>query len=64
RKEQLELALQQLPDAQRVPLVLYHFQDLTYEEIAVQLKVSLAKVKTDIHRGRATLKILLGKIDA
>src|SRR5690349_1723727 len=30
----LEQALQKLPSAQRVPLVLFHFENLTYEEIA------------------------------
>ena len=34
RKEALELAIRKLPDAQRVPLVLFHFQDMSYEEIA------------------------------
>jgi len=52
----LEEALHKLPEAQRVPLVLYHFDDLAYEEIAAKLKVSLAKVKTDIHRGREALR--------
>ena len=51
----IEEALQQLPQAQRVPLVLYHFEELSYEEIASQLHVSLSKIKTDIHRGRAAL---------
>ena len=48
----MELAIRKLPDAQRVPLVLFHFQDMSYEEIAAKLHVSLAKVKSDIHRGR------------
>ena len=48
--------LQKLPAAQRVPLVLYHLEGLRYEEIAVKLKVSLGKVKTDIHRGREALR--------
>jgi RNA polymerase sigma-70 factor (ECF subfamily) len=51
----VEAALKRLPDHQRVPLVLYHFDELSYEQIAVTLKVSLAKVKTDIRRGRAAL---------
>jgi len=42
-----------------LPLVLYHFEDLTYEQIAAQLGVSLAKVKTDIRRARAALLPLL-----
>jgi RNA polymerase sigma-70 factor (ECF subfamily) len=36
--------------------VLYHFDNLSYEEIAARLKVSLGKVKTDIHRGREALR--------
>ena len=56
QREILEAALQKLPPAQRVPLVLYHFDNLSYEEIAAHLKVSLGKVKTDIHRGREALR--------
>jgi RNA polymerase sigma-70 factor (ECF subfamily) len=52
----LEEAIRKLPNAQRVPLVLYHFQDQSYEEIAKSLGVSLSKVKTDIHRARLALK--------
>jgi RNA polymerase sigma-70 factor (ECF subfamily) len=52
----LEDALRKLPESQRVPLVLFHFEDLGYEEIAKRLGVSLSKVKTDIHRGRLCLK--------
>ncbi|MEO8429431.1 MAG: RNA polymerase sigma factor [Verrucomicrobiota bacterium] len=52
----LEMALQKLPTTQRVPLVLYHFEDLGYEEIAVKLRISLGKVKTDIFRGREALR--------
>lgn len=52
----LEEALAKLPPAQRIPLVLYHFENKTYEEIADSLKISLSKVKTDIFRGRETLK--------
>jgi RNA polymerase sigma-70 factor, ECF subfamily len=55
-RELLEQALHKLPESQRVPLVLYHFEDLGYEEIAARLRISLSKVKTDIHRGRAALK--------
>jgi RNA polymerase sigma-70 factor, ECF subfamily len=61
RKEALELAIRKLPDAQRVPLVLFHFQEMSYEEIAAKLQVSLAKVKSDLHRGRETLKKLVIK---
>ncbi len=56
RHRLVEQALAKLPAAQRVPLVLYHLQGLSYEEIATKLKVSLGKVKTDIFRGREALR--------
>jgi RNA polymerase sigma-70 factor, ECF subfamily len=55
----IDEALRKLPKHQRLPLVLYHFEELTYEEIAIKLHVSLAKVKTDIRRARAALLPLL-----
>ena len=55
-RQLLEAVLHKLPSAQRVPLVLYHFEEMSYEEIAAKLRVSLSKVKTDIHRGRETLR--------
>lgn len=51
----IEKALQALPEKQRLPLVLFHFEDMSYEEIAQRLSISLAKVKVDIHRARAAL---------
>ena len=60
RREWVERALEKLPEHQRVPLVLFHFEDMPYDEIARKLGVSLSKVKTDILRGREALaKILL-----
>lgn len=60
RREWVERALEKLPDHQRVPLVLFHFEDMPYEEIAKKTRVSLSKVKTDILRGREALaKILM-----
>lgn len=52
-------ALRQLPEHQRAALVLYHFEELSYEEIAAKLHASLAKIKTDIWRARAALVPLL-----
>ena len=60
RRVLIDDALRQLPQHQRLPLVLYHFDDMPYQDIAVKLGVSLAKVKTDIRRGRAALLSLLG----
>jgi RNA polymerase sigma-70 factor (ECF subfamily) len=52
----LQDALKKLPAAQRVPLVLYHFEDMSYDQIARKTGVSVGKVKTDIHRGREALR--------
>ncbi len=59
RREWVEQALAKLPDHQRVPLTLYHFEDMPYDEIAKRLRVSLSKVKTDILRGREALAKVL-----
>jgi RNA polymerase sigma-70 factor, ECF subfamily len=59
RRAWVERALEQLPEHQRVPLVLFHFEDLPYDEIARKLGISLAKVKTDILRARAALAKIL-----
>lgn len=61
RREWLGQALEQLPEHQRVPLVLFHFEDMPYDEIAKRLNVSLAKVKTDILRARAALAQVLAR---
>ena len=55
RRVLIDDAVRGLPDHQRVPLVLYHFENLSYEEIAIKLDISLSKVKTDIRRARAAL---------
>lgn len=61
RRVWVERALEQLPEHQRVPLVLFHFEDMPYDEIARKLGVSLAKVKTDILRARAALAKVLAR---
>jgi RNA polymerase sigma-70 factor (ECF subfamily) len=55
----LERALARLPAHQRVPLVLFHFEHQSYQDIARLLDVSLGKLKTDMHRGRAALREVL-----
>jgi RNA polymerase sigma-70 factor (ECF subfamily) len=61
RSKVIEEALHSLPEKQRLPLVLFHFEDMSYEEIAQHLGVSLAKVKVDIHRARAALAHTLAR---
>jgi RNA polymerase sigma-70 factor, ECF subfamily len=61
RRASVDEALGKLPDHQRIPLVLYHFEDIPYDEIARRLGVSLAKVKTDILRARGALAKILSR---
>ena len=56
RHRQVEHALRDLPTAQRVPLVLFHMEGLSYKEIATKLKISIGRVKTNIFRGRERLR--------
>jgi RNA polymerase sigma-70 factor, ECF subfamily len=57
----VEAALRELPEHQRLPLVLFHFEEMPYEEIAQKLRISLPKVKTDIHRARQALAGILAR---
>jgi RNA polymerase sigma-70 factor (ECF subfamily) len=59
RRAVIDRALLRLPEDQRVALVLFHFEEFSYEEIAGHLRCSLSKVKTDIRRGRLALVSLL-----
>lgn len=54
--EVLESTLRTLPAHQRVPIVLFYFDELSYQQIADRLSVPLSKVKSDIHRGRQALR--------
>ena len=55
QKQILEKTWMQLPDHQRVQLMLYHYEGMSYEAIASQMNISLSKLKTDLMRGRAAL---------
>jgi RNA polymerase sigma-70 factor (ECF subfamily) len=55
----IEEALGDLPEAQRSAILLFREQDLSYDEIARVLGVSVSATKSLIHRGRETLKLRL-----
>jgi len=61
RQAYVEAALRELPEHQRVPLVLFHFDGMPYEDIARRRGISLAKLKTDIHRARQALAVILAR---
>lgn len=53
---QLTAALATLPENQRAAVVLFHFHEATYEEIAATLDVPLGTVMTWLHRARKKLR--------
>ena len=66
RKEQrrmLTKVVGGLPDMYRIPIVLYHQQGLSYQEIAEITEEPLSKVKNRIFRGRKMLKETLIGLD-
>jgi len=54
--------LMELPEKYRVALTLFHFEDLTYKEIAYTMGIKMGTVKTYIHRGKEELKTLIGQL--
>ena len=54
--ETLKGVVESLPDMYKIPIVLYHQQGLSYQEIADIIEEPLSKVKNRIFRGRRMLK--------
>ena len=61
RSDQIRGALASLPAHYRVVIELRHYQELSYEEIAEELKIPLSDVKSHLFRAR---KILAEKLHA
>ncbi|MCL2189070.1 MAG: sigma-70 family RNA polymerase sigma factor [Defluviitaleaceae bacterium] len=57
--ERIQKILSDLPEMYRIPVVLYHQEDLSYQEIADKIGEPLSKVKNRIFRGRKLLKEML-----
>jgi RNA polymerase sigma-70 factor (ECF subfamily) len=57
----VEQALAHLTPQERAALVLYHQEELTYEQIALAMLIPVNTVRTHLHRGRARLRTLLSK---
>jgi RNA polymerase sigma factor (sigma-70 family) len=52
----VEQELQQLSSVERAVLVLYHQEELSYEQIALSLRLPIGTVRTHLHRGRKKLR--------
>ena len=61
RSEQIRGALASLPANYRVVIELRHYQELSYDEIASELKIPLSDVKSHLFRAR---KLLAEKLHA
>ncbi len=57
----VEKALGKLPEKQKACLLLREMEELSYEEIAAALNLSLGSVKSNIHRAKEFLKEYLEK---
>ena len=53
---QVKRLIQQLPEKQRLVMHLRDIEELTYEEIANTLNISLEQVKINLHRARKTVR--------
>jgi RNA polymerase sigma factor (sigma-70 family) len=52
----VKLMMQQLPEKQRLVMHLRDIEELSYEEIAESLSISLDQVKVNLHRARKTIR--------
>lgn len=61
REQSVQLALSKMPEYQQAMLVMYHIENLSYEEIADALDLPLGTVKSRLNRARLALRDLLTK---
>jgi RNA polymerase sigma-70 factor (ECF subfamily) len=59
QREMLASFLASLPDMYKIPIMLYHNEGLSYQEISEIIKEPLSKVKNRIFRGRKMLKEMI-----
>ncbi|HHY70855.1 MAG TPA: sigma-70 family RNA polymerase sigma factor, partial [Thermoanaerobacterales bacterium] len=54
--QNLNKAVNELPEDYRIPLILYHFHDLSYKEICQVMDAPMSIVKNRLFRARKMLK--------
>jgi RNA polymerase sigma-70 factor (ECF subfamily) len=58
--EQLQQALNELPEVFRTPIILYYFDDFSYRDIAEQMELPLGTVMSRLARAKVYLRARLG----
>jgi len=61
REALLQKALGQLPEFQKSMIVMYHAEQLSYEEIAESLDITIGTVKSRLNRARISLREILAQ---
>jgi RNA polymerase sigma-70 factor (ECF subfamily) len=54
--ERVKIAVENLPEAYRVPMVLFSLGDMSYQEIADALGIPIGTVMSRLHRARTQLR--------
>jgi RNA polymerase sigma-70 factor, ECF subfamily len=57
--EQLQQALNELPEVYRTPIILYYFEDFSYRAIADQMELPIGTVMSRLARAKAHLRARL-----
>ena len=57
--EQLQVALNELPEVYRTPIILYYFEDFGYRDIAEQMDLPMGTVMSRLARAKAHLRARL-----
>jgi RNA polymerase sigma-70 factor (ECF subfamily) len=55
-QEQLQQALQELPEVFRTPIILYYFEDFSYRDIAEQMDLPIGTVMSRLARAKTYLR--------
>jgi RNA polymerase sigma-70 factor (ECF subfamily) len=59
RRTKVREAIEELPESQRLAVILHRYQALSYEEIGESMNLSVPAVKSMLHRARLTLQAKL-----
>ena len=61
--EQLQQALQELPEPFRTPIILFYFEDFSYRDIAEQMDLAIGTVMSRLARAKSFLRSRLLPLD-